>query len=226
MWGIARRYLESLPPDHAVVKLDFANTFNMLYHYDMRQAIHDRLHDLYPSSVFQFTGNLYFCTTEMTLFKKEPSWVILLDQCFYKYCSPSAKPSFIPICNWDIWMICNCLCKCRCKVGRHSQDHEIRTLEDQYIFQPAAVESLCPMNCDACKFLADLGGFLTCLEMTGKPLFCSNAFLFCFLVQFCFVAQQFWVGQLPAALAFPFFLSFSIFFLTLVFMRVNNNNNN
>jgi len=36
----ARRYLESLPPDHTVVKLDFANAFNTLHRYDMLQAIH------------------------------------------------------------------------------------------------------------------------------------------------------------------------------------------
>ena len=37
------------------------------------------------------------------------------------------------------------------KVAKYS------ALEDQYIFQPIAVESLGPMNCDARKFLADLG---------------------------------------------------------------------
>jgi len=37
------------------------------------------------------------------------------------------------------------------KVAKYS------TLEDQYIFQPIAVESLGPMNWEAHKFLADLG---------------------------------------------------------------------
>jgi len=42
----ARRYLESLPPDHVVVKLDFSNAFNTLHRRDMLQAIFDRLPEL------------------------------------------------------------------------------------------------------------------------------------------------------------------------------------
>ena len=42
----ARRYLESLPPDHVVAKLDFSNAFNTLHRRDMLQAIFDRLPEL------------------------------------------------------------------------------------------------------------------------------------------------------------------------------------
>ena len=44
----ALRYLETLPPDHVLVKLDFSNAFNSLHRLDMLNAIHDRLPDLYP----------------------------------------------------------------------------------------------------------------------------------------------------------------------------------
>ena len=66
------------------------------------------------------------------------------------------------------------------KVAKYS------ALEDQYVFQPIAfaVESLGPMNCDTVMPASALpiliGEFLACLEMTGKPLFCFNAFLFCY----------------------------------------------
>jgi len=41
------------------------------------------------------------------------------------------------------------------KVAKYS------ALEDQYTFQPIAVESLGPMNCDARKFLANLGRMIS-----------------------------------------------------------------
>ena len=43
----ARRYLETLPPDHGVVKLEFSNAFNSLHRLDMLNAILDRLPNLY-----------------------------------------------------------------------------------------------------------------------------------------------------------------------------------
>ena len=43
----ARRYLEALPPDHIVVKLDFSNAFNSLHRFDMLSAVHSRIPDLY-----------------------------------------------------------------------------------------------------------------------------------------------------------------------------------
>ena len=68
-------------------------------------------------------------------------------------------------------------------------------VEDQYIFQPIAVESLGAMNCDACKFIAAFdGGFLAFLQMTGKLLFRFNAFLFC----------QFWFNSVLLLLSHNF----------------------
>ena len=43
----ARRYLQSLAPDHIMVKLDFANAFNSLHRSDMLLSIRDRLPELY-----------------------------------------------------------------------------------------------------------------------------------------------------------------------------------
>ena len=39
----ARRYLQAMTDDHAVVKLDFSNAFNSLHRSDMLQAVKDRL---------------------------------------------------------------------------------------------------------------------------------------------------------------------------------------
>jgi len=68
-------------------------------------------------------------------------------------------------------------------------------LEDQYIFQTIAVESLDPMNCDGCKFFADLGRMISCIsgdERENTFLFERQTYyLFAILVQFCFVTQQF-----------------------------------
>ena len=52
------------------------------------------------------------------------------------------------------------------KVAKYS------ALEDQYIFQPIAVQSLGPVNSDARKFLVDLGRRISGDETT----FCFNAF--------------------------------------------------
>jgi len=43
----ARRYLEALPPDHILVKLDFTNAFNSLHRYDMLMAVHSRIPEIY-----------------------------------------------------------------------------------------------------------------------------------------------------------------------------------
>ena len=46
----ARRYLESMPREHVLVKLDFTNAFNSLHRRDMLLAIKDRLPELYAYS--------------------------------------------------------------------------------------------------------------------------------------------------------------------------------
>jgi len=58
----ARRYLQSLPADHVMVKLDFANAFNSLHRSDMLRSIYNTLPELYAfcfSSYFQ-PSFLYF----------------------------------------------------------------------------------------------------------------------------------------------------------------------
>ena len=78
------------------------------------------------------------------------------------------------------------------KVAKYS------ALEDQYIFQPIAVESVGPVNCDARKFLADLGRRISRVSgTTEKPRFCFNAFLFCYFVSipFCCTTVLNWTTQ-------------------------------
>jgi len=44
----ARRFLQSMPPGHVMVKLDFANAFNSLHRRDRLLALRDSLPELYP----------------------------------------------------------------------------------------------------------------------------------------------------------------------------------
>ena len=46
----ARRFLQSMPAGHVMVKLDFANAFNSLHRRDMLLALRDSLPELYPYS--------------------------------------------------------------------------------------------------------------------------------------------------------------------------------
>jgi len=83
----ARRYLEGLPEDHVLVKLDFSNAFNSIHRREMLLAVHSRMPEVYsfccsaynqPSILFfgQYTvqsqegvqrgdpiGPLLFCNT-------------------------------------------------------------------------------------------------------------------------------------------------------------------
>ena len=43
----ARRYLEAIPTDHVLVKLDFTNAFNSLHRHDMLSAVHSRIPEIY-----------------------------------------------------------------------------------------------------------------------------------------------------------------------------------
>ena len=58
----SRRYLENMPRDKIMVKLDFSNAFNSLRRLDMIQAVKDRLPDLYPYvySAYAVPSNLYY----------------------------------------------------------------------------------------------------------------------------------------------------------------------
>ena len=43
----ARRYIEALPQDHVLVKLDFTNAFNSILRRDMLHSVYTRLPELY-----------------------------------------------------------------------------------------------------------------------------------------------------------------------------------
>jgi len=57
-----RRFLEALPADHVVVKVDFSNAFNSLHRVDMLQAVSDRLPALYAFcfSAYSHPSTLFF----------------------------------------------------------------------------------------------------------------------------------------------------------------------
>ena len=63
----ARRFLQSMPEDHIMVKLDFSNAFNCLHRKDMLLAAHDRLPELYAFifSAYSQPSNLYFGSQTM-----------------------------------------------------------------------------------------------------------------------------------------------------------------
>ena len=42
-----RRYLENLPPDHVLVKLDFSNAFSSIHRREMLLSVHERIPELY-----------------------------------------------------------------------------------------------------------------------------------------------------------------------------------
>ena len=58
----ARRFLDALPPDHVMVKLDFSNAFNSLQRPEMLQAVAERLPEIYAYcfSAYSQPSVLYF----------------------------------------------------------------------------------------------------------------------------------------------------------------------
>ena len=57
-----RRYLEAMPDDHVLVKLDFSNAFNSLHRHDMLLAVLNRVPELYPycCSAYSHPSTLFF----------------------------------------------------------------------------------------------------------------------------------------------------------------------
>ena len=103
-----------------------------------------------------------------------------------------------------------------CKVAKYS------ALEDQYIFQPIAVESLlAPTERPASSWPTSVGRFRVCLETTGKlRFFCFNAFLFCYFVSIllCCTIVLSWTTARTISLSILF--NFFNFFPTLVFREL------
>ena len=58
----ARRYLEALPPDHVMVKLDFSNAFNSIRRREMLLSVYNRVAELYAHcrSAYNQSSCLYF----------------------------------------------------------------------------------------------------------------------------------------------------------------------
>ena len=58
----ARRYLESLPSDHVLVKLDFTNAFNGLHRRQMLLSVYSRIPELYANcqSAYRYSSCLFF----------------------------------------------------------------------------------------------------------------------------------------------------------------------
>ena len=44
---LARRYIEAMPQDHVVVKIDFTNAFNGIHRNEMLSSVHSRIPELY-----------------------------------------------------------------------------------------------------------------------------------------------------------------------------------
>ena len=79
----ARRYLQSLAPDHIMVKLDFANAFNSLHRSDMLLSVRDRLPELYAFCLSSFSqpSFLYF-GSQVILSQEGPQMVTHWDRFF------------------------------------------------------------------------------------------------------------------------------------------------
>ena len=43
----ARRYIEAMPQDHVVVKIDFTNAFNGIHRNEMLSSVHSRIPEMY-----------------------------------------------------------------------------------------------------------------------------------------------------------------------------------
>ena len=58
----ARRYIETMPQDHALVKLDFTNAFNSIHRHQMLHSMHDRILEVYAfsHSVYSQPSLLFF----------------------------------------------------------------------------------------------------------------------------------------------------------------------
>jgi len=79
----ARRYLQTLEPDHIMVKLDFANAFNSLHRSKMLLAIRDYLPELYAFcfSSYSQPSHLYFGSYIISS-KRAHNKVTLLVRCY------------------------------------------------------------------------------------------------------------------------------------------------
>ena len=61
-----RRFLESLAPDHVVVKLDFSNAFNSIHRGDMLQAVFERIPELFAFASSAYSVTSIYCFTPLS----------------------------------------------------------------------------------------------------------------------------------------------------------------
>jgi len=98
----ARRFLQNMPSDHVLVKLDFSNAFNCLHRRDMLHAISDRLPELfhvcyaaYSQPSLLFFGS-HIIESQEGPQQGDPLGLLL----FLQYCSAVARLSTISSNSW------------------------------------------------------------------------------------------------------------------------------
>ena len=67
----ARRYLESMPEDHIMVKLDFSNAFNCLHRQDMLLAVQQYLPDIYAFCYSAYSQHTFLYYGQFTIMSQE-----------------------------------------------------------------------------------------------------------------------------------------------------------
>jgi hypothetical protein len=81
-----RRYLETMPPDWVMVKLDFSNAFNSLHRSDMLLAVRDRLPELYAYCFSAYANPSILYHGPFTFFSEGLSYsVIAFIQCYCQW---------------------------------------------------------------------------------------------------------------------------------------------
>jgi hypothetical protein len=84
-----RRYLETMPPDWVMVKLDFSNAFNSLHRSDMLLAVRDRLPELYAYCFSAYANPSILYHGPFTFFSEEgpqqgdPIGPLLFSNCIH-----------------------------------------------------------------------------------------------------------------------------------------------
>ena len=96
----ARRYLEVLPQDHVLVKLDFTNAFNRLHRRDMLLSVHSRIPELYA-----------FCLSAYS----QPSLLFFGPEIVSSEEGPQQGDPIRPLCSATPFTRC-CLLLCRLKI--------------------------------------------------------------------------------------------------------------
>jgi len=100
----ARRFLQTMPADHIVVKLDFSNAFKYLHRFDMLHSIADRAPELFPYCHSPHVNlSVLFYGQYSVMSQEGPQQGIHLVHCYsaipYNPCSRHWALSY----DWVIW---------------------------------------------------------------------------------------------------------------------------